>query len=479
MTSGIKIAGSAFSVGRTILACFLIFLCIFWAVPPVFAENDPSTGEDAQIVIYLELSESASDLLYMELASMHLEGRQDLINLPVKKTSFDTSMHTVGQILLSEAVIPPGDYKSLKLKFENIRAAFDGDIIELTDKPVDVTIEVNVRIPSGTARALFLKWSPELENDDNIIFTPRLSILQDDIPPSGALIFVANEGSDNITLINRFNYRVIDVIKTGRAPRGMVYSPLTQQLYVSNSGDNSVVVIDLNTRRILRTIQLNFGDEPSRLLLSPDEQNLYILNRGSNTLIVYDIFSFQEIDRATLGITPASMAIDRLSGYVYVSNLYSENIYIYRSVGQSAPGTIEIGGAPSEIIVDGRNKVMYLAHHRQRKLSLMDLSTGSITGTLNLCSPAVGLAYHPATRQLYAALGECSEIAILKPENEINLGQINLPDSPGLLTLDPESRHLMAVMPGSNRLAVINVINQELIAQIEVGERPYMAVIPE
>jgi len=460
---------------------FVLILLGVCIALPIISTNSlaADSGESAQIIIYIELPESASDRIQAELVSIRLTGRQTDCDLPISQASINTIRNTGNQMLVVDTPIPPGEYLSLDLVLNNIKASIDEELIALTDSPESVSVEINVSVPAETAEILFIQWLPEFTIDEDIIFNSLFRLVHKDIPPSGGLIFVTNEKSDNITVINRFSYQVVDVIKVGRAPRGMVFSRVAQQLYVANSEDNDVVVIDLNTRRKLRTIQLRFGDEPCRLALSADEQQLYILNRGSNTLSVYDTQFFQEIDQVTLGMTPTAIDIDRFSGYVYISNLYSENITVYQPIEQNAVAVISAGGTPTEILVDDREKILYLARERQRILSLIDLRTGNTTATLNLCSPAVGLAYHRGSRQLYAALGDCSEIAVLRPENELNLGRINLPGRPGLLTFDPESRYLMAVLPDTGELVIINAVSREIFTKIEVGGQPYMAIVPE
>ena len=445
-----------------------------------FSQTAGNSG-DAQIVIYVEPAEPMPGTVEVELSSLSISGRPGDFELPLRHTSFNITAGSGRQMFLAQTAVPSGDYSSLVFTFGKIKIMHEGEIVEPAGLSENVTVAINAHIPKESAQVIFLKWSPEInfDEDGQMTFVPRFRLMQNNIPPSGGLIFVANEGSDNLTIIDRFTYSIVDVVKTGMAPRGMVYSRLNRQLYVANSGDNSIVVIDLNTLQTLRTILLRYGDEPNRMALSPDEQQLYIVNHGSNTLSVYDTQSFQEIDRVTLGMTPTAIAVDRVSGYVYISNLNSESISIYQPIEQSIMSTLSVGGSPSEIAIDDRDKVLYLAFDRQRKTSFIDLRTGNNIGSLNICSSAAGMAYHRGSRQLYAAMGDCSEIAIIKPENGLKLGEIMIPGRPGLITLDPENRFLLAVIPDENKLAVINAVNREIMAQVEVGIRPYMAIVPE
>ena len=432
-----------------------------------------------QLVLYLETSGSVDGEIVLEIDSAALEGDAGEITLAMRNPTLNSIDISERQVLLSEFYIPEGRYDSLGLHIKDITAIVDENKINLKPHSDWVKIPINMHVKANTAEPLFVLWILESLSPESATYHPLFKIDEPETRPPGSLVFVTNEGSGNISVVDRFTYKVVDVIKAGEMPRGMAYSRLAQQLFVANSGDNSVSVIDLTSRKILRSIQLYFGDEPSRLSLSPDEQSLYIVNHGSDRLVVYDIRSFQETGSFILGTGPWGITTDRLASYVYISNRMSDDISVFEPVGQSVNGTFISSGSPSEILLNSFDNALYVSYKGERTLSVIDTQTGSYSASLNLCSATTGLAYDHTSQLLYVALGNCAEINIIKPQAGLNLGRIRLPERPGLITLDPEKSRLLVILPESYHLAVINVISKKLTGIIDVGRRPYMAIAPE
>ena len=66
-------------------------------------------------------------------------------------------------------------------------------------------------------------------------------------------------------------------------------------LFVANSNDNSVSVIDIPSKKVIETLTSSLypnapeGSTTNGLALSPDEKTLYIANADNNCLAVFDV----------------------------------------------------------------------------------------------------------------------------------------------------------------------------------------------
>ena len=61
--------------------------------------------------------------------------------------------------------------------------------------------------------------------------------------------------------------------------------------YVANAGSNSISVVDLEKRR--EAAQIGAGEEPVAARLSPDGKTLAVANRGGNSVSVFDAASMR------------------------------------------------------------------------------------------------------------------------------------------------------------------------------------------
>src|SRR2546426_8884322 len=86
-------------------------------------------------------------------------------------------------------------------------------------------------------------------------------------------VFVTNEKSDNVTVIDAATRKVIKSIPVGKRPRGVAVSPDGRRVYVTNSNSDTLSVIDARSLAVLSTVPA--GGDPAGLALQPARAPLY------------------------------------------------------------------------------------------------------------------------------------------------------------------------------------------------------------
>ncbi len=102
--------------------------------------------------------------------------------------------------------------------------------------------------------------------------------------PNGALLYVANANSDNVSVIDTKSDKVINTISSkpmdelpfGSAPNDVAVSPDGNRLYIADGADNLLAVIDLKTGKLKGLIPT--GWYPSAVILSADGKKLIVVN---------------------------------------------------------------------------------------------------------------------------------------------------------------------------------------------------------
>lgn len=79
---------------------------------------------------------------------------------------------------------------------------------------------------------------------------------------------MSNAYSDTVSAINTATHTVIATLPTGRHPFIMLVSPDDTELYVSNSSDTTLTVIDIPSLTVTHTIA-NVGSAPFDLAFGP------------------------------------------------------------------------------------------------------------------------------------------------------------------------------------------------------------------
>lgn len=108
-------------------------------------------------------------------------------------------------------------------------------------------------------------------------------------------LYISCWGCDKVLVFNLSNQSWKSSIKVGDNPNEMIISPDGTILYVCNSNDNSVSVINLRTKNVIETLDVALypnspsGSTTNGLALDPIKKQLYIANADNNCLAVFDV----------------------------------------------------------------------------------------------------------------------------------------------------------------------------------------------
>ncbi len=106
------------------------------------------------------------------------------------------------------------------------------------------------------------------------------------LTPEGDELYVANKGSNTVSVIDTKANIITKTIAVGSAPWGVAINPSGTLTYVANSGAGTVSVIDITTKKMIATIAV--GSDPHWIAFAPDGKYAYLTNNDGNTVSVID-----------------------------------------------------------------------------------------------------------------------------------------------------------------------------------------------
>jgi YVTN family beta-propeller protein len=136
---------------------------------------------------------------------------------------------------------------------------------------------------------------------------------------------VALEGS--ISVVNLATNSVSANIPVGRHPTGLALDSARGLLYVANTNDDSISVVDVRTRNVKQTISLKpFAQEvkgiaPSGLSLDRSGKRLFIACGGINAVMIYDLESGRISGLVPTGWYPISVTLNADESKIAVATL--------------------------------------------------------------------------------------------------------------------------------------------------------------
>jgi YVTN family beta-propeller protein len=146
----------------------------------------------------------------------------------------------------------------------------------------------------------------------------------------GKTAYVSNRGQDSVLVIDVASGTVTGSIRVGTHPSAMTMSRDGGRLYVAITDGDSVAVVDTNRNRLVRNFSVSpypgarVGTQPNALALSPDGQTLYTANAGNNDLDVIRLGGSGRTDKVLghipTGWYPSAVAVAPDGRRLFVAN---------------------------------------------------------------------------------------------------------------------------------------------------------------
>jgi YVTN family beta-propeller protein len=134
-------------------------------------------------------------------------------------------------------------------------------------------------------------------------------------------IFTSNIGSDSICMIEPGGGRSgwsVTPIPVGKGPEGFDLSPDGKEVWAANSGDGTVSILDVASKKVVATVDLK-AKRTNRLKFTPDGKLVVISDDGGGEVIFIDVAARKERKRLQVGKGPEGTLIQPDGAKAYVS----------------------------------------------------------------------------------------------------------------------------------------------------------------
>ena len=168
------------------------------------------------------------------------------------------------------------------------------------------------------------------------------------LPGSGAIKAGVLTAAALLAVSSAQGQRVTSTIGAGTAPTAVEVNPVTNKVYVANSGSNNVTVIDGATNS---TATVAAGTGPAALAVNPVTNKVYVANQGG-TVTVINGNDNSTIPPVNAGTAPAAIAVNPVSNKIYVANSGSSNVTVINGSTDAVLGTVTVGTTPTALGVN-------------------------------------------------------------------------------------------------------------------------------
>jgi DNA-binding beta-propeller fold protein YncE len=218
-------------------------------------------------------------------------------------------------------------------------------------------------------------------------------------------LFVAELENDTLGIVDLKDRKLIRTIAGLKGPQGVGYVPSTDTLYVANGGDGAVRLFQGPDYADAGRIDL--GEDADNVRVDTAGNQVFV-GHGGGMLAVIDPVRRRTIADIVLKANAESFQLDRGSNRIFVNLPKARTIGIVDRVAAKQTGSWPMTGANG-------NYPMALDHDAQRvlvvfrdppKLGAISMATGAIVATVDACADADDMFVDQKRRHVYVTCGD-------------------------------------------------------------------------
>ncbi|MFF4656266.1 IPT/TIG domain-containing protein [Streptomyces sp. NPDC001381] len=270
--------------------------------------------------------------------------------------------------------------------------------------------------------------------------------------PDGLRAYVTDSGADTLSVIDTAADAVVATIGVGSGPWSVAVTPNGLRLYVTRPGSGTVGIVSTVTDTLVGSV--GGLTAPRGLAVTPDGARVYVANSGANTVSVISTATNTVTNTIPVGSGPQVVALRPDGLRAYVSNSVAGTVSVIDTVGNNVVATVTGFSTPLGLAVTPDGTRVYVANSGARKVSVISTGTNTVTDTVSVAANPHYLAASPDGTLVYASLTGAGSLTVINPSSNSVSGTIPGLAEPHEVATTPDGGYLYAVDHGDDTVHV-------------------------
>ena len=285
-------------------------------------------------------------------------------------------------------------------------------------------------------------------------------------------IFVTNEKSDDVTVIQADSGTVLKTIAVGKRPRGVTASADGTRVYVSNSNSDSVSIIDARALTVLSAVPA--GRDPEGITLNREGTLLYVVNENDSAATIIDVATARIVKKIEVGTEPETAVASPDGRWIAVSNETSNDIHLIDTAAQAVARKIPVPKNPRGMRFSADSRRLFVASEQAHVVSVVNLETFAVekSAATGGRRPVDVMLSRDGTRA-WVSHGETGDVRVLDATTLDVLGTVAVGPRAWWTALTPDGTRLYVTVGRAGEVAVIDTAGAKVTARIPAGTLPW------
>jgi len=325
---------------------------------------------------------------------------------------------------------------------------------------------------------------------------------------AGYQVYVTNERSGDVTVIDGGNFQVVATIPVGKRPRGIHPSADGKTVYVALSGTpiegpppldahgnpilkkqqadddddegakadksaDGVGVVNVAQRKL--TAKIKVGSDPEEFALSADGTRLYISNEDVKTASVVNIATAKVEHIVLVGQEPEGVATAPDGKSFYVTCEAGGDIFVIDAQHYSTQAHFKVAARPRSVAFQPGTSIAFIPSESAGELNVIDTGKASVVKAISLPTGSRPMRVKVTAdgSKIYVSTGRAGTILVLDGHSYQVLGTIKVGARPWGIELSPDGRYLFSANGPSNDVSVVDLASGQEVNRVKAGSSPW------
>jgi YVTN family beta-propeller protein len=323
-------------------------------------------------------------------------------------------------------------------------------------------------------------------------------------------IYVSDERSNEVTVIDGADFTVAGTIPVGKRPRGIHASPDGKSVYVALSGtpiamppqldahgnpvfkrdddDNAsnadkaadgIGIIDVAHQRLAGKISA--GSDPEEFALSKDGTQIYVSNEDTKSASVVNIAAAKVEHVIAVGQEPEGVAATPDGKQFYVTCESAGDVYVIDTSSYSVVGHFKVDPRPRTVAFLPSAGVAFVPSESSGELNVVDSKDFKSVKVITLPagSRPMGVRVSPDGHRVYVSNGRGGTVSIIDSHSYAVVGSISVGTRPWGMALSPDGKYLFTANGPSDDISVVDLKTNQEIKRVKTGKSPWsLTIVP-
>jgi YVTN family beta-propeller protein len=254
------------------------------------------------------------------------------------------------------------------------------------------------------------------------------------VSPSGKWIAVNNDGqsTQTIQLIDVAREEVLDSAVILKSWLGLKFSGDEKYIYASGGNDNRILKYRVNVNRsqgergLVLVDSIALGKQwpvkisPAGLDVDDKRQLLYVVTKEDNSLYIVDLAAKTVVKKIELGGEGYTCRLSRDRKQLYITCWGCDKLKVFNTESREVTAEIAVGDNPNDFCLSRNGRWMFVANANDNSVSVIDVPTAKVVETLNAAlfagslsgSTTNGVALSGDEKTLYVANADNNCLAV-------------------------------------------------------------------